>query len=92
MKTGISIVRQVVVAVVLCLSGLAYAASGSVTYIYDDLGRLVEISYSDGARITFTYDAAGNRTQQLIEFITGTLTWSETVNPCVTNCWGDALW
>lgn len=86
-------IKKLVLATVLCLTVLPNSASGgSVSYTYDDLGRLVEISYSDGARIAFTYDAAGNRTQQLIEFITGTLTWSETVNPCVTNCWGDALW
>jgi YD repeat-containing protein len=39
----------------------AHAASGSVSYVYDDLGRLVEVVYDDGTTITYTYDAVGNR-------------------------------
>jgi YD repeat-containing protein len=39
----------------------AHAATGSVSYVYDDLGRLVEVVYDDGTIIQYTYDAAGNR-------------------------------
>ena len=31
------------------------------TYIYDELGRLVQIIYEDGKTVTYTYDAVGNR-------------------------------
>lgn len=38
------------------------AVAGSATYTYDNLGRLTRIAYSNGVVITYTYDAAGNRT------------------------------
>ena len=38
-----------------------------VAYEYDDLGRLVRVVYRrDGRRISYTYDAAGNRTEHII--------------------------
>jgi YD repeat-containing protein len=49
------------------ISTSAYA--GSFTYRYDSLGRLSEISYDSGAVVRYTYDAAGNRTS---EIVTGT--------------------
>jgi YD repeat-containing protein len=30
-------------------------------YVYDELGRLIQITYEDGSRVNYTYDAAGNR-------------------------------
>ena len=36
----------------------------SVTYVYDNLNRLIKVIYGDGRNITYTYDAAGNRTIQ----------------------------
>ena len=45
------------------LSGLAQAASGSVTYQYDELGRLKSTTYNDNTATTYTLDAAGNRKQ-----------------------------
>jgi len=30
-------------------------------YIYDELNRLIQVLYEDGRRITYTYDASGNR-------------------------------
>ena len=45
-----------------CLLGAASAVhAGSVTYAYDTLGRLTSLTYSNGVVITYTYDAAGNR-------------------------------
>ena len=31
------------------------------TYVYDELNRLFQIIYEDGRRVTYTYDASGNR-------------------------------
>jgi len=38
------------------------AADGptTVTYTYDDAGRLVAVAYGDGTTIAYTYDVAGN--------------------------------
>lgn len=48
----------------LAVSG-AFAApqSHSVVYGYDPLGRVVSATYSNGASVVYSYDAAGNRTQ-----------------------------
>lgn len=32
------------------------------TYTYDAYGRLISVSFSAGGSVTYTYDAAGNRT------------------------------
>lgn len=45
----------------LVLTGAALAATAS--FEYDALGRLTRISYSDGKRVMYRLDAAGNRTQ-----------------------------
>ena len=39
------------------------ALAGDTTYKYDTQGRLIEVNYPDGAKVTYTYDAAGNRTK-----------------------------
>jgi len=31
------------------------------TYVYDALNRLIQVIYEDGRKVTYTYDAAGNR-------------------------------
>ena len=45
----------------LMLTGAAMAAT--VSYEYDALGRLTRVGYSDGKRVIYRLDAAGNRTQ-----------------------------
>lgn len=42
------------------------AGPGNVSYSYDALGRLISATYDSGVVITYTYDAAGNRTQEVI--------------------------
>ena len=37
-----------------------YQAVGRV-YVYDELNRLIQVIYEDGRRVTYTYDASGNR-------------------------------
>lgn len=39
----------------------AQAQTTTVSYAYDALGRLVQVTYSNGESITYEYDAAGNR-------------------------------
>ena len=40
-------------------------ATADVQYVYDSAGRLVQVTYSNGATIQYRYDAAGNR-QEII--------------------------
>ena len=68
------------------------AANGSVSYTYDALGRVTTASYDTGIIVIYSYDASSNRTQQVINVNTTTVTWSATSNPCSSNCWGATLW
>jgi YD repeat-containing protein len=70
----------------------ACAANGSVSYTYDALGRVSTVSYDTGVIVIYSYDANGNRTQQVINVNTTALTWSATSTPCTSNCWGGGLW
>lgn len=54
------------VAAAVTVAAVAPAQAGSATYSYDSLGRLVKVVYSNGAVITYTYDAAGNRTAAVV--------------------------
>jgi len=47
----------------LALWPAAALAKDPVVYAYDSLGRLTSATYPNGVTITYTYDAAGNRTQ-----------------------------
>jgi YD repeat-containing protein len=42
------------------------AHAGTATYKYDNLGRLTEISYDTGVVLKYGYDAAGNRSTELV--------------------------
>lgn len=91
-------VRPFIVALAVAIGLLAssvdkaYAANGSVTYTYDALGRVQTVSYDTGIIIIYTYDANGNRTQQVINVNTSVLHWAPTASPCTSNCWGQAVW
>jgi YD repeat-containing protein len=62
---GGSLFRRVMVALFMLISATAWA--GSASYTYDTLGRLTQVKYSNGVVIQYTYDAAGNRTTQVIK-------------------------
>jgi len=38
----------------------ASAQASTIRYTYDDAGRLTQVDYGNGVRITYTYDQAGN--------------------------------
>ena len=45
-------------------SGPAWA--GSITYAYDELGRVKRVTYPTGAIIEYSYDPNGNRTTYVV--------------------------
>jgi YD repeat-containing protein len=45
---------------------LVGAQSDGATYTYDALGRLTQVTYTNGTTIVYTYDAAGNRTSVVV--------------------------
>ncbi len=49
------------VLVFIAIASVALAANRSESYFYDGAGRLVEVHYSDGSSIRYSYDANGNR-------------------------------
>lgn len=55
--------KNAIVAIALCGALAVPAAADTVQYTYDALGRLVQVVYPDGTKITYSYDPAGNRTE-----------------------------
>ncbi|HYL37397.1 MAG TPA: RHS repeat domain-containing protein [Bryobacteraceae bacterium] len=53
-------IKTILASLVLCL-GIA-ACADTVSYTYDDAGRLTSATYSNGAMTQYSYDAAGNMT------------------------------
>jgi len=43
----------------LSLAAFSITAS-AIAYKYDDLGRVIEVTYDSGQKITYTYDAGGS--------------------------------
>ena len=60
----------------------ADATTASVTYSYDQLGRVTTAIYDNGTCVAYSYDANGNRTAQ-------TITASGTP---VSPVWGSGVW
>src|SRR5262245_31053927 len=67
--------RRLVAALACIVAGLliafsAVTASETITYTYDELGRLVPVqssgSVNNGEAVATTYDPAGNRTNQTV--------------------------
>ena len=77
MSAGWKITRAALLAsTAICAlaSSSAEAGNGVVSYSYDPLGRVVTANYDNSVFIQYSYDAVGNRTQQVIT--TGTITTS----------------
>ncbi len=90
--SGKCLLTVLVVAAGLAAATPASAANGSVSYTYDALGRLLAANYDTGVIVLYSYDANGNRTQQVVNVNTTGLTWTSTSTPCTSNCWGAGLW
>ncbi|MFD1985440.1 RHS repeat domain-containing protein [Mesorhizobium newzealandense] len=71
-------VRWVSVITATIVSMLPTVANSSVSYGYDDLGRVTSALYDNGMCIAYSYDANGNRTAQN--------------NAVGTTVWGSGVW
>ncbi|MDX2030222.1 MAG: BACON domain-containing carbohydrate-binding protein [Blastocatellia bacterium] len=45
---------------------ISLGAGSTVTYKYDDLNQLIEASYDNGVKYTYTYDEVGNRLSEVV--------------------------
>lgn len=43
------------------------SSADTPAYKYDVLGRLIEVTYSNGTRVTYAYDDAGNRVEVIVK-------------------------
>ena len=93
MKVWVNLFRIALVASAVAIAdgGLAEAANGSVVYTYDALGRVLTASYDTGVIIIYTYDANGNRTQQVINVNTASLCLGSSAHSNPTT-WGSGFW
>jgi YD repeat-containing protein len=57
-------IRSIFLCVTLCIAGALSA--DTVSYQYDDAGRLTSVTYPNGASISYTYDPAGNLTARTV--------------------------
>ena len=53
--------RKIVMLLCICVTLMMLGVSaGAATYKYDDLGRVIEVTYDSGQKIAYTYDVGGN--------------------------------
>jgi YD repeat-containing protein len=52
---------------IVSFSLLTTGSASAETYSYDAMGRVVQVVTDDGHTITYTYDAAGNRTSVTVK-------------------------
>lgn len=62
--------RRVLMLGLISIAVNSPVAAGSVIYLYDSLGRVVKVSYSNGVVISYVYDAAGNRISSVTTGVT----------------------
>ena len=78
--------RFIPAALGVCLIGPSLAdPPASVTYTYDELGRLRTGQYSDGRKVDYQYDPAGNRTTMTsgmpVQLTVGAVSWVRPAPP-----------
>lgn len=69
MAGGLYMIRVKVTVAILAISLISSAdtaSAGTISYSYDTLGRLVQVTYPNGAVIQYIYDANGNRTTYIV--------------------------
>src|SRR5207245_135350 len=54
------IVLRLMASTALALGLIAGAEAAGASYVYDELGRLIQVIAADGTSTQYTYDAAGN--------------------------------
>ncbi len=59
--------------------------AASISYTYDDAGRLIEADYGEGIKFVYTYDAAGNLLSRRADYFTSTPTPTVTSTPTPTS-------
>lgn len=66
-----------------CWVGIYAQTPQKMTYVYDALNRLTEVTYPNGSKITYNYDVLGNRTSVVTvgscTLPTATLTGTQTI-------------
>lgn len=63
-KAKIHWLARFMLSLLLFFLTLSWALAGTVTYTYDEAGRLTKADYGRGKSITYTYDEAGNLLEQ----------------------------
>jgi|GEM_PF-6427414 len=53
--------RILIALTTVCMLGTGHASAETITYEYDELHRLIHVTYDGGAWIRYEYDAVGNR-------------------------------
>jgi YD repeat-containing protein len=77
----------VIVALIFIFNGNIAAANTSISYTYDQVGRIATAKYDNGACIVYSYDTNGNRTSQTI-----TLSGAPATPIWGTGAWGCFNW
>jgi YD repeat-containing protein len=57
----------ILISIVLLVAVGTQAEAGTVSYNYDGVGRLIQVTYPNFTRITFSYDPAGNLLSRTVE-------------------------
>lgn len=85
-------VREIGVLILLALSSTTEA--GETHFVYDSLGRVRSVVYSDGSSTTYQYDKAGNRIQVVRVASTGVVNPNNNNPFCYSSdlllFWGDS--
>ena len=73
--------KKIYIIAILCLMALCGYSQSTNYYEYDNLNRLVKVTYANGAVVQYTYDAVGNRTKKQVAGVSIQYTVTATANP-----------